>query len=246
MSKKPSIFQFNAERHRDVRIIPGIDLEPSQLTHYAELGLGEIGPAAADYPIFFMKDGSTGQLQLIALFGFGQGQNLYVHGKVWQASYLPIEIAARPLLLAGPERMFCIEEHSPRVTTDIGEALFDQDGKDTKFLAEMRSLLGELREGHQAADQLVSTLLEFELLQPIKLELNFTKGPEQELQGLYSVNSQRLETIGSQKLINLHGQKLLQPIYAIVQSLNQIERLKQLHNAVSERKIDAVKMSMEA
>lgn len=246
MSKDSHIFKLNAQRHRDVRIVPGIDLELSQLTHYVELGLQEVGPAAADYPIFFMKDGSNGQLRLVALLGFNQGQNLYVHDGIWQASYLPIAIAVRPLLLAGPERILCIDEANSRVTTKTGEALFDQSGNDTNYLAELRSLLGDLSEGFRLADQLVSTLLELGLLQPIKIKIGFVEGLEQELQGLYSIHPQRLEAIGPEDLINLHDRNSLQSIYSIVQSLNQIGRLKQFYNAVSGRKIGTIKMSMGA
>ena len=78
MTQRASLFAFNPERHRDVRLIPGVDLAGPLLTHHAEIGLDEVAAAAADYPLLFLKDGETGRLRLVTLFGLAPGQNSYV------------------------------------------------------------------------------------------------------------------------------------------------------------------------
>ncbi|MGB0450399.1 MAG: SapC family protein, partial [Porticoccaceae bacterium] len=42
----------------------------------------------SSYPIFFAKDGESGQFYPLALFGFERDENLYLGGNSWDASYI--------------------------------------------------------------------------------------------------------------------------------------------------------------
>ena len=244
MTQRASLFAFNPERHRDVRLIPGVDLARPLLTHHAEIGLDEVAAAAADYPLLFLKDGETGRLRLVALFGLAPGQNSYVVDDIWQAVYLPLAVAMAPFRLAGQDRILCIDEANPRVTTETGEALFNHDLTDTPFMENIRGLLGRLDQGCRAADEMIDTLLAMGLAQAVAVTAEFATGPGDEVEGLYSINPRLLELIEPASLLNLHNQGLLAPIYAIIQSLNQLNRVKQLHNLGPGRKISAFRIAM--
>lgn len=246
MTENLSLYALNPARHRDTRIIPGLDLEPRYLSHYTEIGLDEIGGAAADYPIFFMKDGTTGELRLVALFGFAPRQNVYVANGIWEANYLPIATATKPLSLAGTERVLCVDEANPRVTTDQGERLFDDAGNESPFLTQTRSLLERLQRGFVAAEGFVQALLGFELIQQIRIELSFDGGGKEEVRGLYSINSQRLDALAAPSFIELRERQFLAPVFALIQSLIQMGRMRQFHNASRERQILSMAMSMTA
>lgn len=244
MTGRASLFQFSQERHRDVRLIAGIDLAQPFLTNHAAIGLDEVGPAAADYPLLFLKDAESGRLRLAALFGLAPGQNTYVFNDMWQAVYLPLAISAAPFCLAGPQHALCIDEQNPRVTTDIGDALFHDDGSESATLERIRSALDRLAEGQKAADGLIDTLLALDLLRPLTVAAQFVSGAEQKIQGLYSISPQLLSRLEPAALIGLHAQDQLPAVYAIIQSLNQFNRIRQLHNLGSGPEITAFQFVM--
>lgn len=244
MTGRASLFQFSQERHRDVRLIAGIDLAQPFLTNHAAIGLDEVGPAAADYPLLFLKDADSGRLRLAAMFGMAPGQNTYVFNDMWQAVYLPAAISAAPFCLAGPQHCLCIDEASPRVTTDAGDALFREDGSESATLERIRSALDRLAEGQKAADGLIDALLALDLLRPLIVTAHFISGAEQEIQGLYSISPQLLSRIAPAALLDLHARDHLPAIYAIIQSLNQFNRIRQLHNLGTEPEISAFQMTM--
>ena len=244
MTHRTSLFEFTPERHRDVRLLPGIDLAASFLTHYAEIGLDEVGAAAADYPLLFLKDSDTGRLRLVALLGLAPRQNSYVIDEVWQAVYLPLKIAVAPFCYSGAVRILCIDEANPRVTTDDGDALFNDDASDTPVLVEIRKMLGRLEQGCAAADRLIDMLLELELVQAVSITAVFVSGAEDLVQGLYSIDPRMFGMIEPAALLNLHRADMLVPICTIIQSLNQLNRVKQLHNLGSGSKISAFRITM--
>lgn len=245
MTHRASLFAFNPERHRDVRLVPGLDLAAPFLTHHAEIGLDEVADAAVDYPLLFMKDRDTGRLRLVALFGLAPGQNCYVVDDMWQAIYLPLKIAVMPFSLTGPERILCIDEAHPRVTTDEGDALFSDDLSETETMANVRVLLDRFKQGCEAADRFIEVLLDLKLVQPITITAHFVAGDAAEdVQGLYTVDPRILDRLEPAALLNLHGEGWLTPLYAIAQSLNQLNRIKQLHNVGSERQVANLRIAM--
>jgi len=244
LNDRPSLFQLSPQRHRDVRLIAGIDLAQPFLTNHAAIGLDEVGPAAADYPLVFLKDAESGRLRLAALFGLTSGQNTYVFNGLWQAVYLPLAISAAPFCLAGPQHTLCIDERSPRVTTDTGDALFRDDGSESATLTQVRTSLGRLAEGQKAADRLIDKLLSIDLVRPLVVTAQFVSEAEQEIQGLYSINPQLLGQLDSAALLGLHAQDQLPAVYTIIQSLNQFNRIRQLHNLGSGPEITAFQLVM--
>ena len=245
MTGELSLFRFHHERHRDARLVPGIDLAEFARVNHVKLGLHEIGEAAADYPLVFLKDAGSGQFRLAALFGLATGTNSYLHGDFWQAVYLPQEIVAAPFCIAGTDRALCINEASVRVTTDTGDALFSADGSEAPAVRHVRKILDELEQGRAEADQLIAALLALGLIRPLAMTMRFDGGPAEVLQGLYTVSPTQLRAIGPAALADLHSRDFLGPAYAILQSLTQFNRIRQLHNLRSDRKLGAVEMVME-
>lgn len=246
MKVQTSLYRFSAERHRDVRLIPGIDIAAALHLNHAKIGLGEISAAAADYPLMFLKDADSGQLQLVTLFGLRPNANSYVIEDRWQATYLPLAILAAPFSLAGPERTLCINELSSQVTTDTGEALFMEDGSEAPALAKIRSMLDYLDGDLTAANGLVTALLSLDLVRPISITAQFGSGKEELIEGLYTISPPNLRAIAVASLLDLHRRDMLAPVYTIIQSLAQMNRIQQLHNLESDRPISALKMEMEA
>lgn len=245
MSDATSLFRFTRERHGDVRLMPGIDLGAFAAVNHVKLGLHEINDAAADYPLVFMKDGDSGQFRLTALFGVAPGTNTYLDGDFWQAVYLPQEVLTAPFRTAGPDRALCINEASVLVTTDTGDALFDDDGNEAPALLDVRHMLDTLEQGRKDADSLIAVLLPLGLIRPVAVTVHLESGSAEMIQGVYSISPLQLKATAPEVLINLHARDFLGPIYTIVQSMTQFNRIRQLHNLRSARQIASFELVME-
>jgi hypothetical protein len=245
MNDGSHLFRFIPERHGDVRLLPGIDLGAFAAVNHVTLGLHEIADAAADYPLVFMKDRDNGQFRLTALFSLAPGTNAYLDGDFWQAVYLPQEVLAAPFRIAGPDLGLCINEASALVTTDAGDALFDDDGNEAPALLGIRSMLDKLEQGREDADRLIAALLPLGLVRPVSVTIHLEKRPPELVQGLYSVSPLQLRAAAPDMLLDLHARDFLAPIYTIIQSMTQFNRIRQLHNLRSKDQIASLEMVME-
>jgi SapC len=244
MNDAPSLFRFIQERHGDVRLMPGIDLGAFAAVNHVKLGLHEITDAAADYPLVFMKDVDSGQFRLTALFGLTQGTNTFLDGDFWQAVYLPQEVLTAPFRIAGSDRTLCINEASALVTTDTGDALFEKDGNEAPALLRIRNMLDKLEQGRADADLLIAALLPLGLIRPVSLTVHLESGPSELVQGLYSISPPQLRAAVPDVLLDLHARDFLGPVYTIIQSMTQFNRIRQLHNLRSDRPIASFELVM--
>ena len=245
MTAAPARYRFHHERHADARLLPGTAIADFAQIQHVRLGLHEIGDAAADYPLGFLKDAASGQFRLVALLGLAAGTNSYLHGDFWQAVYLPQEIVAAPFSYAGPDRDLCINEASARVATDTGDPLFTADGSEAPVLQAIRTTLDQLESGRTAADQLIAAALAAQLIRPVAVTIRFDTGQADVLDGLYTISPVQLRALQPAALTDLHSRDLLAPVYAITQSLGQLNRLRQLHNLYSARQIAGLELVLD-
>ena len=70
-------------------------------------------------------------------------------------------------------------------------------------------------------------------------------GPPELIQGLYSISPLQLKAAAPDVLLGLHARDFLGPIYTIIQSMTQFNRIRQLHNLRSEAQIASFDLVME-
>jgi len=75
-------------------------------------------------------------------------------------------------------------------------------------------------------------LLKYELLQPLSLEVTFENNKKTKLNGLYTINQEKLSQLNSEQITLLHQSALLPAIYTVITSLGQIYPLIERKNAV--------------
>lgn len=246
MKNLTSLSQFNADRHRDVRIMPGPDMAWSRRLNHAQIGLSETGVAASDYPLLFMKDSESGRFRLVALFGLRPDANFFVVGAQWQATYLPLNAIGAPFHLAGPEKALCINEASDLVSTDTGIALFSEDGQETAELSRTQSMFDYLRSDLDAADVFVAAVVALGLIRPLAITLEFGEGESEQIEGLYSISPPRLEALDDAAILELYRRGFLDKIHIIINSLGQLNRIQQLSQFHIDRKINRLLTEMNA
>lgn len=193
----------------------------------------------AHYPIVFSKD-AEGGFQALALFGFQEGENLFLDGDTWRVPDLPLTVQRQPFLIGvnGEELMVHVDLDSPRLSTTEGEPLFLAQGGTSDYLERMNSTLQAIHVGLQGARGFVAALLEHELLESFVLDITLDDGSDNRLAGFYTIHEERLAGLDGAALARLHRAGHLQAIYMVLASLSNFRTLidaKNRRNAAAQR-----------
>lgn len=201
----------------------------------------EFRSVQAHYPIFFHKRADTGRFQSVAIFGFEEGENLFLDDQCWDASYIPLTIERQPFLIgfqsvlggASDDRqtVIHIDMDSPRVSESEGEAVFKEHGGLTEYLNRMNSVLSSINDGVERDAAFVDALLEFELLESFTLDVELNDGSKYRMAGFYTINEEKLAALEGEALAKLNREGHLQPIYMALASLSNIRDLIERRNA---------------
>lgn len=189
----------------------------------------------SSYPIFFAKDGESGQFYPLALFGFVRDENLYLNGNSWDASYIPLMVERNPFLIGFQQTsdaengeqtpVVSINIDSPRVSETEGEALFTDSGEPSEYLQKAMQNLQTIHSGHEQNQEFIAALLENDLLEGFNLEITLKDGSNNRLEGFYTINEEKLASLQPETLGKLHEQGFLQAIYMAVASFSRVTGL---------------------
>jgi hypothetical protein len=227
---------LNRDKHRQLRIRTGHGAALGDSVMHVMTYPMEFRDIQSCYPILFTKDPNTGGFLAVAVLGLEAGQNLFLRGDHWDATYVPVMVQRQPFLIAasrdGGERppMVSLDVDHPRVSQDEGEALFDSKGEPSEFLNQKIGLLDKLHRGLKHGDGFIDTLLRHELLVQIVLDLAFADGGKKTLQGFYCISEERLYQLKGHVLESLNQAGYLQPVFMAVASLSRVRDIIERRN----------------
>lgn len=182
-----------------------------------------------NYPILFRRNLERDEFAALALFGFEDGENLFLEGGRWDADYVPLAIDIQPFLIGGaagdarPKQVH-VDLSSPRIGAE-GERVFGEDGRPTPYLETIAARLGELDEGWQASGEFFAALRRHELLEPLTLEVTLADGSTNRLVGYHVIDEDRLRALDAGELGALHEAGHLMPIFMAVASIGNLNAL---------------------
>jgi hypothetical protein len=189
-----------------------------------------------EFPILFRRDLESGRFSALALFGFEDGENLFLTGRGWDARYRPLALAIQPFLVgrtadgAGPGQVHIDLDH-PRVSDgEDGVRLFDQHGAPTPYLETIAGQLGELDEGYRAASDFYAALDRHELLEPFTLDVELRYGARNYLAGFHIIDEAKLRALDPGALGALHQAGHLMPVFMALASLSNLAGLVERKN----------------
>jgi hypothetical protein len=227
---------LSKEKHRRLRIRTGCGAALGGAVMYVMTYPMEFRDIQGCYPILFTKDPNTGGFFPAALLGLEAGQNLFLQGDRWDATYVPALVQRQPFLIAksggGDDKppVVSLDLDHPRVSEEEGEALFDSAGEPTQFLNQKIGLLEKLHRGLQHGSGFIDTLLQHQLLVQVVLDLAFTDGSKTTLPGFYCIAEERLYQLKGDALESLNRAGYLQPIFMAVASLSRVRDLIERRN----------------
>lgn len=221
---------LNSQSHGNIRVDTSRIEELGADFNMVPVFVSEFLKLVVHYPILFSKNSATGQFVCIALLGFEEGQNLFWGNAKWNSIYTPLSITRHPFFVAENENpdaeyLVCIDMDNHAVNETHGERLFEQDGKATRFLELAQSSLIELVEGEKQTAEFIDVLVNLELLVPLSLDITFNNGQSKHINGLYSVDEDKLENLNRDGFDRLRNSGFIQAIYTQIASLGQIYAL---------------------
>jgi hypothetical protein len=180
----------------------------------------------AHYPIVFRKS-AEGAFEPVALFGFQEGENLFLRDGRWDATDLPLSVERLPFMIgvSGQELMMHVDLDSPRVSSTMGEPVFLPHGGNTEFLERMNSTLLALHQGLQDIAGFTEALLQNELLESFVFDIELNDGSQNRLAGFYTINEDRLAALDGAVLARMNRAGYLAAIFYVLASLSNFRAL---------------------
>jgi hypothetical protein len=236
-----SLVPVDNKKHSNLKVDPNkVECHGADL-HLIPVVLSEFVDLAVQYPIVLAKNEETGKFAFTVLLGFEVGENLYWQNEEWQGLYLPLQIRRQPFSVSqndsnnnGDYDVF-IDTESPTIVPEGGASIFDDRGFETEFFQQSKSCLVQLLSGEADNQWLLECLQNMDLIEALSLDITFSNQKLTKLNGLYTINQDKLEALNDEQLLTLHKTNLLSPIYTLINSLGQIHALIDLKNQKIEK-----------
>ncbi len=232
---------LNNVDHKDLKVITTRSAEYGDDKQCAITFFWEFRSIQAHYPVFFTRDADSGKYTAVAMFGFEDGENLFLGDAGWDVSYVPLSVVREPFLIGfqqsaagGGSRgdpVIHVDMDSPRISDSEGEGLFLAHGGISPFLDEMNSVLNTINEGHAVHELFMQELVKHDLLEPFALDVTLNDGSQHRMMGFHTINEDVLYELGGEALADLNEKGFLLPIYMAVASLSNIRDLIDRKNA---------------
>ena len=222
---------LSADDHRELRV---------RTDHSASLGDGvmscftipaEFRQLQNEFVILFRRDTSSRMFTALALLGFEAGENLYLSGSEWLASYKPAALTVPPFLIGRSARgeeeaQVHIDLDHPRISSNgEGVRLFDEQGAASPYFEQLVERLGALDEGYRSSAGFFEALERYDLLEPFALDVELRNGARHRMVGYHLINEDKLAALEGGALAELNEAGYLLPIYMSVASLANLSRL---------------------
>lgn len=198
----------------------------------------------AHYPIVFRKSAQSGQFEPAVLLGFEKHENLFLRDERWDAEYVPLQVQRQPFTVLPPregspadQARIAFDADSPRIVSgdrvpQSAQAVFMQDGQPSVYLQRLAGMLRSFAAGAVEAVDFAQYLAQAELLEPLRIKVQFVDRSKVELQGLYTVKSEALDSLPGATLIALRDRGFLRSAYYQVASLAQLGGLVARRNRI--------------
>jgi hypothetical protein len=239
------LVELSRREHAGLRIRADRVEASASAQHLIPIVVSEFRKAATQYPIVFAKNQDTGRFAPYVLNGLGLEENLFWSGTELDVAYVPLNVRRQPFYvgMGDGSNVLCVDVESPCVDGPEGpkgsegsnsgsgqKSIVNPDGTDSAYLKEILSILGELVAGKERTEQFIATALSLQLLAPVLLDIVLDDGTPLQLEGLYSIDEDKLRELDAGEITGLWKAGDLDLIYSVLISTGQIFKLIRLKN----------------
>ena len=222
--------------HRDLRVDPEKVVAQGAKLHMVPVVLSEFLKLCVQFPIVFTKNADTGRFVCVCLFGLSRDENLFWRNGRWDAIYTPLHIARQPFFAGAgkvdSEFVLCIDAQNDSLQQDSGDRIFDEQGNETPYLQKAKAILSALLTGETETQRFIDKLLALNLVQPMRLDIEYANRQSLRVEGIFTVDEERMKALAPQALVELHTLQYLAPVYTMMASLGHIYALINRKNAL--------------
>ena len=217
------------ESHKDMRVVTEPGAEYGDNINLIAVVPREFTRLVANYPIVIAKDMNTGEFNFCVLTGFEKGENLFLEGTYWDASYIPLEMQRRPFFAAMEEgsdkAVVYVDADDPRAQSETGERVFEESGEQTEYFRRVNGVLADLVVGIHEARGMMAALLELDLVEPVRFNIKLAGGDDGQFDGLYAINDEKVAALEGDVLADFHAKGYLRMVHVQIASLVHIQSL---------------------
>jgi hypothetical protein len=242
---------LNNVEHKDLRVILRYSPEFGNNVATVLTFPTEFADVQREYPIFFRKDPTSGEFHSVALLGFQEGENLFLEDGRWKANYLPGIVARGPFLIGFQEQqvdgtlrkepVIHVDLDDPRVSRTEGHPVFLPRGGNSAYLEQVANVLRGIHEGLEISKAMFAAYVELDLIEPVKLEVNVSDTEKYGLEGLHTINREKLRALDSESLFRLHRAGFLQGAFLVMASLGNVKTLMAVKQRKNSPAVDAAR-----
>ncbi|WP_016955241.1 SapC family protein [Catenovulum agarivorans] len=235
----PNLVALNPAEHRELRLLQDKIEQHAAAQHLVPAMFSEYVRLAVCYPIVISKNEQTGQFATSVLLGLEKNENLFWQDKQWQAVYVPMQVRRQPFFVGQEpsvdepgktKYVLCIDENSPALSFDQGEALFDENGEQTEVFKQSYQVISDILKDEPITQDFVQSLVELDLIEPMSLDIVLDNQQKLQINGLYTISNERLSMLKATELAMLNDKGYLGACFAIAHSVAQIYALIQKKN----------------
>jgi hypothetical protein len=226
---------LNNVEHQDLRVILRYGAEYGDNVATVLTFPTEYADVQREYPIFFKQDKTSGEFASVALLGLQEDENLFLEGNRWNARYVPGMFARGPFLIGfqdqqvdgvvRKEPVIHVDMENPRLSRTDGQPLFLPRGGNTPYLDHIATVLRGIHDGLELGRVMTAAFAQLGLIEPMKLEVKISETEKYAIEGLHTLNEEKLRALDSDSLLKLHRSGFLQGAYLVAASLGNVKTL---------------------
>ena len=222
-----NLVALNNQAHRELRVSRHTSPQTAQVDAMSVVPR-EFQRLVAHYPIFFTKGAESGRFEPAVLLGFQKKENLFFVDGRWDVAYVPLQMQRQPFSLLPRSQGgadIALDMSSPQLQMGTGERLFQDDGEPSKYLQNVTSILSALVSGSKEGLEFTARLAQLDLLEPVKINIEFVDHSEARLQGLYWIAPAVLKALPAAQLAELRDREFLEWMYFQMASVAHVSGL---------------------
>lgn len=215
-------------RHKRLRVRTSTSFAFARRANSVYLAGVEFNEAMKEYAIVFTRAG-TGRIVPVAMLGLRTRENLFVDDEGrWTAHYVPAFVRRYPFVLAqlaGEQLGVCIDEAYPGFNTEEGQALFDEQGANTPFLANAVQFLENFQREFARTEAFCQRLEQFGLFKEMNAQAHLKDGRSFTVSNLMVVDEPKLMTLPDAVALSLFRSGEMHLVSMHLASLSNMQRL---------------------
>jgi hypothetical protein len=219
---------LDREKHKRLRVRPSANFAFTRSANSVFLTGVEFSEAMKEFAIVFTRAGN-GPVVPVAMLGLRARENLFVtDDDEWDAGYIPAFVRRYPFVLAqvaGERLAMCIDEACGGFNLKEGEALFDERGANTPFLANAVEFLERYQAEFTRTEVFCQRLERAGLLRQMDAKADLKDGRSFTVSGLMVVDEQKLMTLPDAIALSLFRAGELHLVAMHLASLSNMKKL---------------------